>query len=260
MEAAVRGRNGVPILERTIDLLAALERSEEGESIRALTTRLSLPRSTVYRILNTLEAHDFVRRDGGGTYRLGTRLLALARRVASPGGSYDLPALAAPFMQRLVEATGEPCKISVADGDMALVVAAMLGTHEYSPAPVVGTRYPLHAGAASKVIMAHLPEADLERLLAAPLTRYTPHTVTDPAALRTQLRQIRRQGFARDSGEHNASVHAVAAAILEPSGRFAGALSIPFLAGRDEATHRRLRDAVVAAAAEISAALPGGRS
>jgi DNA-binding IclR family transcriptional regulator len=159
-------------------------------------------------------------------------------------------------MQRLSEETGEPSKISVAEGDEALVVAAVLGTHEYSPTPVIGLRYPLHAGAASKMILAYLPEAERERLLGQPLLRYSPHTVTDAAALRAELRQIRRQGFARDSGEHRAAVHAIAAPILEPGGTLAGALSIPFLADRDQAVRRRLKDAIIRTAAAISAAIP----
>jgi DNA-binding IclR family transcriptional regulator len=249
-------KNGVPVLERTLDLLAILERSERGETIRDLTEQMGLPRSTVYRILNTLQAHDYVRRTAPGAYRLGARLLALASKVrASPAG-YDLSALALPHMQKLSETTGEPSKISVRDGEVALVIAAVLGSHEYSPTPAAGTRYPLHAGAASKLILAHLPDAELIPLLEGKLERYTPRTITDPARLRADLRRIIRLGFARDQGEHNASVHAVAAPILEPGGRFVGALSIPFLADKDAATRESLREAVVAAAAAISAAIP----
>ena len=62
---------------------------------------------------------------------------------------------------------GEPTKVSVRDGDRAKVIVAILGKHEYSPAPKVGTSYPLHAGAASKVILAHLSEDEVEQVLAA---------------------------------------------------------------------------------------------
>jgi len=257
MEMAVRGKNGVPVLERAMDLLTLLEKSERGETIRELTRDLELPRSTVYRILNTFSAYDVVRRNGDGAFLLGTRLLALAARVAPVRTRYDLAALAMPFMQKLSEQTGEPSKLSVRDGDRALVVAAVLGSHEYSPTPAAGTNYPLHAGAASKLILAHMPADEIDRLLSAPLKRYTPRTIVEPAKLRADLGRIRRQGYARDQGEHGASVHAIAAPVFEPDGRFVGALSIPFLADRDAPTRDRLRDAIVRMAAVISAVIPG---
>jgi DNA-binding IclR family transcriptional regulator len=159
-------------------------------------------------------------------------------------------------MQRLSEQMGEPCKLSVRDGDMALVIAAVLGSHEYSPTPAAGTSYPLHAGAASKLIMAHMAGDALDEFLRAPLERYTPRTIVEPAKLKTELGRIRRQGYARDQGEHGASVHAIAAPVFEPSGRFAAALSIPFLGDKDVPTRDKLRDAVVRSAAVISAAIP----
>lgn len=253
-----RARNGVPVLERMMDVLAILERTERGETIRDLTEQLSLPRSTVYRMLNTLEAHEMVRRNGSGAFFLGPRLLALAARVRPVQASYDLVALATPVMQKLVEQTGEPAKLSVRDGDQALVVAALLGLHEYSPAPGAGTSYPLHAGAASKVILAHLPADEIETFLRKPLERFTPRTIVEQGKLRAELARIRRRGYARDQGEHGASVHAVAAPVFEAGGRLVGALSIPFLADKDGPTRDRLREAVVRAAASLSALLPSG--
>jgi len=256
MAMGERGRNGVPVLERAMDLLALLERSERGRTIRELTEALGLPRSTVYRILNTLQAHEIVRRTPAGAYLLGARLIALAGKVHTSLAPYDLAELALPFMQRLTEQTGEPCKISVFDGASAQVVAAVLGSREYSLTPAAGTSFPLHAGAASKLILAHLPTSEVDAFLARPLERYTTRTVTDPGKLRAELARIRRQGFAFDRGEHGASVHAIAAPIFEGRGRFVGALSIPFVGDKDVPTRDKLRDAIVRMAAVISAAIP----
>jgi DNA-binding IclR family transcriptional regulator len=249
-------RNGVPVLERTLDMLAILERDPEGATIRGLTGELGLPRSTVYRILNTLLVRRIVRRSSDGVFSLGPRLVSLATRVRMDPASYDLTELALPLMQQLRDEVGEPVKLSVRDGDRAKVVAALLGRYEYSPAPATGTSYPLHAGAASKIIMAYMSPADLDRHLSAPLTRYTPRTITDPARLRSDLAKIRRQNFAHDLGEHNVSVHAVAAPVLDPAGRFLAALSIPFLADKDTATREKLRHGVITTAAAISARIP----
>lgn len=251
-------RNGVPVLERTLDLLALLEQEDQGATIRELCDRLGLPRSTVYRVLNSLLARQFVRRSTDGVFALGPALIALAARVRPDGGAYDLGEIAKGPMQQLRDDLGEPVKLSVRDGDRARVIVALLGRHEYAPAPSTGTSYPLHAGAASKLILAHLSDADLERHLSAPLTRYTPRSITDPNKLRAQLIRIRRERFAQDLGEHNLSVHAMAAPVFEPAGRFLAALSIPFLADKDTATRERMRLRVIEAAQQISARIPRG--
>jgi len=100
--------------------------------------------------------------------------------------------------------------------------------------------------------------ADLDRHLSAPLIRYTPRTITEPDKLRADLARIRKQGFAMDMGEHSLTVHAVAAPVMDPAGRFLGALSIPYLADKDAETRERLRIGVIQAAAAISARIPKG--
>lgn len=251
-------RNGVPVLERTIAMLDLFEREPDGATIRKLTRELDLPRSTVYRILNTLLAHRLVRRNEDGVFSLGPRLTALAAQVKSDDTNYDLVEVATPVVQQLRDELGEPTKLSVRDGNKAKVIVAILGKHEYSPAPLVGTSYPLHAGAASKMIMAHMPAEELEQHLAAPMTQFTPKTIVDPDKLRADLAKIRKQGFAIEMGEHNATVHAVAAPVYDPGGRFLGALSIPFLADKDAAMRERLRLGVIRAAASIAARIPRG--
>lgn len=251
-------RNGVPVLERTVDLLGVLEREPEGATIRALTLELGLPRSTVYRILNTLLAHRLVRRTSDGVFSLGPRLTALAARVKADVHSYDLAEIAGPIAQQLRDELGEPTKLSVRDGDRAKVIVALLGRHEYSPAPATGTSYPLHAGAASKMIMAHMSPADLDRHLATPLVRYTPRTITDPHKLRADLARIKKLGIAEDMGEHNINVHAIAAPVFDHAGRFLGALSIPFLADKDASARERMRHGLIHASAAITARIPKG--
>src|SRR5690606_23331742 len=95
----VAQKHTIPVIDRMMDVLGQLERRNAGgATIRDLTTQLSLPRTTIYRILNTLQAHDVVRRDKAGAYHLGRRLLSLASHVASGFGESDLAALAQPFL------------------------------------------------------------------------------------------------------------------------------------------------------------------
>ena len=96
-------RNGVPVMERTVSLLDLLERYPAGATIRNLTRELDLPRSTVYRILNTLLAHKWVRRTNDGVFSLGPRLTTLAARVKSDVASYDLAEIATPVAQQRLD-------------------------------------------------------------------------------------------------------------------------------------------------------------
>lgn len=251
-----KDKNGVPVLERMMEILSSLELQPAGETIRDLSEQLSVPRSTVYRILNTLHAHNMVQRRLDGTYVLGPRLLSLASKVRSEA-AFDLVAVAQPVMKKLAETSGEANKLSVLDNQAVVVVASFAGQGQYALNPAIGQSFPLHAGAASKMLLAHMEPEIISKFLATPLKKYTPRTITDAAKLSTELNRIRRQGWASDRGEHGGSVWAVAAPVTTPSGRVIAALSIPYLAADKENDERdRLRDMVIDAAAEISSRIP----
>ncbi len=242
----------IPVIERMMDLLAQLERAEDRPTVRALAASSGVPRTTVYRILNTLEAHGMVVRAGSdGGYRLGSRLLALAARVPQGSEWQRLADSIRPTLQRLASETGQTAKLSVLDAGEALCVAVVQGTSPFATAPLLGGRYPLHAGAASKVLLAAMDGTDCEQVLHAPLPAFTARTVTDPELLRRQLARIRRQGWAEDAGEHSLSVRAVAAPVRDDA-RVIGAVSIAYLADRRAADRRLYHEAVRRAVAGIT--------
>ncbi len=250
------GRHTIPVIERMMDVLGAIEHSRDGLSIRELTEELALPRTSIYRILNTLQLHDVVRRDERGGYQLGRRLLALAARVSSRVSATDVGAVAQPYLERLAVDLGEGVKLSVMDAEGVLVLAAAQGRRDYALSVTPGQRMPLHAGAASKLLLAHLPPRELDFWLARPLTAFTARTIVEPKRLQRELGRIRRQGWAQDRGEHAPSILAYAAPVLSRDGRLVAALSVPFLAGAGAARMEEIRRAALAAAAAIAAAMP----
>lgn len=256
-EEAGASRHTIPAIDRMMELLAALERGTDGLSISDLTARLDLPRTSIYRILNTLQRHDMVRRNEAGSYLLGRRLLTLAAHVASQASEIDIPAASQPHLERLAAELGEGVKLSVLDGEGVLVLAAAQGRREYALTVAPGQRMPIHAGAASKLLLAHLEAADLDRWLARPLVAFTPRTLTDPRRLKAELARIRRLGWAQDKGENAPSIQAFAAPVHGPGGAVVAALSIPFLAGTEPARMEAIRLAAIEAAAAISRSLQG---
>jgi DNA-binding IclR family transcriptional regulator len=249
-------RHTVPVIDRMMEVLGALEHRDSGLSIRALTEALRLPRTTIYRILNTLHRHGMVWRDEAGAYHLGRRLLTLAAHVAARVSDIDLAAICQPYLDRLAADLGEGVKLSVIDQQGVLVLAAAPGRREYALTVAPGQRLPLHAGAASKLLLAHLPRAELDEWLSRPLAAYTARTITDPKRLRAELARIRRQGWGRDLGEHAPSIMAFAAPVFSDGGKLEAALSVPFLAGVEPRRMEEIRLAAIASAKAMSAAMP----
>ncbi len=254
-EAALKHR--IPVIDRMMDVLAQLERRESGLTIRDLVSQLHLPRTTIYRILNTLQMHDMVHRDDGGAYRLGHRLLGLAAHVATGASEVDLVAVAQPYLDRLGAEVGEGVKLSVLDKNGVLVLAAAQGRREYALSVVPGQRMEAHAGAASKLLLSHLPDTDLAPWLTRTLPAFTTRTITDPRRLKSELTRIRRLGWSQDKGETAPSIHAFAAPIFDTRSQMVAALSVPFLAGTEASRMEEIRLATIATAKALSAAIPG---
>ncbi|WP_245441030.1 IclR family transcriptional regulator [Neorhizobium sp. T7_12] len=246
----------IPVIDRMMDVLEQLERRPNGTTIRELTALLSLPRTTIYRIVNTLQGHDMVRRDDTGAYHLGRRLLSLASHVVAGVSEVDLAALAQPFLDKLSAEIGEGSKLSVIDQDGILVLAAAQGRRQYALTVAPGQRMPIHAGAASKLLLAHLPPEEMAAWLAKPLIAYTPKSLTDPKRLMTELTRIKRLGWAQDRGENAPSIQAFAAPVRDRTGRVVAAISIPYLAGAEASRMEEIRLAAIDAARAISEAMP----
>ncbi|MEJ1159430.1 IclR family transcriptional regulator [Prosthecomicrobium sp. N25] len=250
--AGLEPKHTIPAIDRMMDVLGVLERREAGASITALAAELAVPRTTVYRILNTLQAHDMVQRDPGGSYRLGRRILRLAAHVSPAAVDVDLAAVAQPFLDRLSADLGASVKLSVIDHEGVYVLAVAQGRREYALTVAPGQRMPIHAGAASKLLLAHLPPDQQAWWLSRPLQAFTARSITDPKRLRAELARIIRQGWAQDRGEHAPSIHAYAAPVVGREGRVVAALSVPFLLGTAPDRMEQMRLAAIATARAIS--------
>lgn len=254
-DAAMKHR--VPVIDRMMDVLGQLERRDDGLTIRDLVSQLHLPRTTIYRILNTLQMHDMVHRDDDGAYHLGRRLLGLAAHVAAGNRGVDLVSVAQPYLDKLARELGEGVKLSVLDKNAVLVVATAQGKREYALTVAPGQRMEAHAGAASKLLLAYLPEEGLEKHLARALVPYTNRTITELPSLMTELTRLRRIGWSQDRGETVLSIHAFAAPVFDTRGEMVAALSVPFLAGTEPRRVEDIRLATIDTAKELTAAIPG---
>lgn len=243
----------IPAIDRAIEVLDILSQSP-GTSISALSEQLCIPRSTVYRIVNSLEAGGVVVRDGESGYGPGPKLMHWGASVSQ---GVDLVDLAKSHLEQLANKEAITAKLSVLDGETALVVATAEGRGKYNISTQVGARFPLHAGAASKVLLAHADPTLQEAVLGGNLEAVTETTVTDAKAIRETLLQTLANGYATDHGEYVPGISAIAAPVFGPDGRCIGAISVPYLGAEGPQRERVLRDLVVKAAHTLTRQLGG---
>jgi len=241
---------GVRSVERAITILDVLARGgwRTGSEI---ARELHVHRSTALRLLGTLERHALVERDGkNAKYRLGRRLPQLASVVT---GESDLRSVARPVCEALAGALGETVTLDVLAGDEIVPIEQATGSTSVVSVNWLGRRTPAHCTASGKVILAFGPAAIRERLLARPLVRSTPHTITDPSELERQLDAAREAGLARTYEELEVGLDAIAAPVYDSGGDVVAALDVSGPSHRIRAEGRpELARLTVEAAADLS--------
>jgi IclR family transcriptional regulator, KDG regulon repressor len=231
-------------------LLKAFLSREETLGVSELARRLGLGKSAVHRLLATLAAEGLVAREPDGSYRLGLVVFELGEAVRS---HMDLHAAAGPVLVELREQTGESSQVGVLDGDQVVYVDRLESSHSLRLMHEAGRRVPLHCTSSGKVLLADLPEAHVERVIAAGLHPHTPHTITTPEALRAELAVVRRRGWADAVNEREIGVASLAAPVRGPGGDVVAAISVGAPITRFRAVPRqRLARAVVEAGEAVS--------
>ena len=166
----------------------------------------------------------------GRQFSLRPRVLALGYAYLS---SFSVAQIAQPHLEDLAEELHESCSVSVLDGDDIVYVARASANRIMTIALTVGTRLPPYPTSMGRVLLAWLPEAELDAHLSrTTLHKLTEHTVTDPAQLRQILAQVRAQGWAAVDQELEAGVRSIAVPIRDSSGRVVAAINASAHASR----------------------------
>jgi IclR family acetate operon transcriptional repressor len=210
---------------RSLRILEAVAQ-HQPVTVGELTKLFSLPKSTVQRTLITLNEAGWLRASRGDTTRweIGARVLAV-RPAALQGSS--LYAAAREPMVRLRDAVNETIHLAMPDGlrDMVLVDRVDC-TQTVRTFHQIGDVSPLHATASGRAVLAYLPMSDVDEVIARGLESYNTRTITDPAALRVLLDEVRDNGYSLNRDEFRPDVCAIAAPILTPEGHPLAAVSI----------------------------------
>ncbi len=252
MAGTPRGAHFVQSLERGLAVVRAFDAEHPELTLSDVARATGLTRAAARRFLLTLADLGYVRTDG--------RLFSLSPRVLDLGYAYlsslSLPEVAEPHLERLVAEVHESSSVSVLDGDDVVYVARVPTSRIMAVSISVGTRFPAYATSMGRVLLAGLPDDALEAYLArASLDRLTPRTVTSAAALRTELRRVRAQGWALVDQELEEGLRAVAAPIRDRAGQVVAAVNVTGHASRSplESVRRDLVPPLLATAARIEA-------
>ncbi|WP_201260766.1 IclR family transcriptional regulator [Embleya scabrispora] len=243
----------IAAVERAMDVLLLFGRSGRPDlGITEIATELNLTKAAVHRILTALRTRRLISADPTTRrYALGPAAVALGRAYLA---RTDLRLLAAPELRGLADECGETATLSVRRGDARLYVDQVVPAQELRIEVILGTPYPLHAGASSKAMLAFLSDGEIDGYLAQrELEALTAKTITQVDKLRRELAAIRKRGYAMSVGERQDGAVAVAAPVLDHDGVVIASLSV---AGPQTRFRTRLGDcapAVVAAATRLSA-------
>lgn len=211
----------VQSIDRAFSVLRSLAAGPAG--VTDIADRVGLPKSTVSRLLSTLEELGAVEQvSAGGEYRVGWTMIELAA-AARPGRS--LISLARPHLAELTRLTGEAAGISIPDGDDMLYLDQLTPDSELQVRDWTGHKIPMHAVPSGHVVLA-ADAALAQRVSSAPLEAFTPQTITTAAELEQRLQQVRDDGYAWAMEEFAVGLNSVAAAIRTTDGRVVASLHV----------------------------------
>lgn len=232
---------------RGLKVIEVLGQGSSGLTLAEVAEGVALPRTAVRRFLLTLIELAFVRTDGK-RYWLTPRVLRLSMSYLS---SLPYWRVAQPTLEELCERAQQSCALSVLDGDDIVYVQRQHAKRILPMSPSLGSRLPAHAVSMGRVLLAGLPDEELEQYLQrAELTAFTHATLTDRDRLREAILATRQQGWCWVDGELDESICGLAVPVRDRSGTTVAALNVSLPSGdftQQSAAEKFLGDLRVAA-------------
>ena len=244
----------VRALSKGLLILGLFDAEHRDWTLDEMVAQIGLPRMTAYRMARTLQSAGYLVHDPvTSKYHLGPALLATTYLSESYA---QLAEMARPYLESLVEQTGESATLAVEVDGVAvcadMVISARPSRRDVAVGRIIGDT----ANAHGKMIAASKPDTERERIVNLPHPRLTPNTITDPHALLVELEKTWLEGVSFDREERNLGTCAVAAPVLDQMGEVVATLAVIVPTGRfGPAESKACADAVKTTAASLSAYL-----
>jgi DNA-binding IclR family transcriptional regulator len=254
-EAGRRERSGVQSVERTLDILESLVEFGSEVGLVEISQTVSLPLATVHRLLGTLIRRGYVKQNRQNRkYALGFRALQMGNDMRQ---RFSLRLEARPFLQRLMERSGESANLAVLDDGEVVYIDQAQSSRILRMFTQLGNRVPSHSTGSGKVMLAFAtPETVAGVLRRFGMPKRTSNTITDPLRFAEELERVRKTGYALDDQEHEEGVRCIAVPVRDGSGQVVASLSIsgPVTRMDDEQVHGMTTE-ILECGAKLSARL-----
>lgn len=215
----------VQSVDRALEILNILQHEPQGAGATYISEKLEVSKSTAYRLLSSLLNKGFVKQNPDNQkYSLGLRLISLGESVIE---QLDLRETAAPFMEYLVNKTGETVHLVIHEGNEIVYIDKKESKETIRMFSNIGKRAPMHCTGVGKAILAHLPVEKIQEIVEQKsLTKYTDNTITNYENLLEHLREIRLSGVSIDDEEHEKGIKCVASPILNYRNEVVAGISV----------------------------------
>ena len=217
------------VTERVVAVISYLAADDKTHGVTEIRERLGISKSTVHRILSSLERMNWVDRDPETRkYRIGNQLLEIGLTVLS---GLDIRTISIPYLSQLTRSTNETSMLSLRIGYERVYIEQIEGSYEVRMIPPLGKRHPLWCGAGGKAILPYMDHSEIETVVGHLKEESRPSfpgsgRKINVDLLMKELAEIRRQGFAMSFQERVPGAASVSAPIFGRDNRVAGSIAI----------------------------------
>jgi IclR family KDG regulon transcriptional repressor len=222
---SVMGTQKIGAVAKALQILSLFKFNKAEWGVTEIARELGMQKSTVFRLLATMQEFGIVRKTREGTgYRLGMRIFELGSVVAN---TFDLRDIALSYLHKLSEQTGETVHLGVLTETDIMSIEAVNGQSTLKSTILIGKRTPLYCTSVGKAILAFQPpQIQNEIIDKTNFIKFTENTIVDREALIAELKLTYQRGYAVDDMEHEIGVRCIAAPIWDASGHVVASLSV----------------------------------
>jgi DNA-binding IclR family transcriptional regulator len=224
-------KNSIKSIEKCFQVVGCLYDADRALSLEELVRRTGYKKTSCFRILKTMLSLKILEQNAETkTYQFGTRLVLIGLAALK---NMSLHKTSLPILQKLRDETRETVNLSILNGKEILYVERLMSNYIVNLNVNVGDRLPIHCTSMGKAILANLPENIAQKIMAEiRLEPKTKKTIVDPVALKRELSQIKKKGYAENDEELEKGLRAVAAPILNHTGEAVAATNIVWTTAR----------------------------
>jgi IclR family transcriptional regulator, KDG regulon repressor len=233
----------VPSLHRAIQALDMLACSADGLSLAEMSKRLNTPKSTLFRIMVTLQDHSLVNQDRGRkVFSLGMKLVEWGHAALE---RVDLKQIAHPHLEQLANETRESFYLGVLDNLEVILIDRADTPEMWRIVARLGSRSPVHATATGQVLIAEATPEVVDRVIERTgLKKFTEKTIVNAAQLQKRLDLVKKQGFSITDAEYKPDLCAVAVPVRDHRGAVVASLMTALPSGQANKRKAHVRELI----------------